>query len=447
MDQIISFFVRRQHISQGPSLAAWMVWCLLAGGGPPYLHAAPQMPPVAQAAPSTAPTPLAALIEEAEKNDSAILSAADAVRAAAQMPAQISTLPDAHVSVQMFSVGSPKPFAGFSNSDFAYIGFGVSQDLPYPGKRALRSAVAEREGDIRRQGAEMVRREEIEQLKEGYHRLAYLQQVMAIHHQHDALVLQIAGAAEIRYRAGQGNQQDMLRAQLEHSRVLRDISKNEQEAGEIQAELKRILNRAQDSPDIMAEPLAPAPLALQPDQLQARVRDANPDVRERAEMVRKAQAEVDLARREFRPDFGLSYMYQRTNPDDFRAYYVFTFDVNFPRRKPRQAALARAEIDVQRARREQDAQTQFSLAALRKEIVAVRASDEQARIYREGLIPQARAAYQAGMAAYESGRADFQSVLSSAMDVLNLELEYQQTLLTHQLGIVRIERLSGSVEP
>jgi outer membrane protein TolC len=397
--------------------------------------------------PQQAPTSLAALIAEAVQNNPAILAAEDAVHAAAQMPAQARALPDPHFIAQQFAVGSPRPFAGYTNSDFAYFGLGASQEFPYPGKRGLRSAVAEREADVRRQSAEIVRREEIEKLKEAYYRLAYLQQVLAIHHQHDALVQQIAAAAEIRYRAGQGNQQDILRAQLEHTRVLRDLSMTDQEGGEAQAELKRILNRPQGSPDVVTEPLALTELTLPQETLVARAREENPDVRERAELVRKSQAEVDLARREFRPDFGLSYMWQRTDPEYYRAYYMLTFDVNFPRRKPRQAALAAAEINTERARREQAAQAQAAQAEAIKQIVDVRGSDEQAHIYREGLIPQARAAFEAGMAAYESGREDFQTLLSSAMDVLNLDLEYQQTLLAHQLGIARIERLTGTVEP
>ena len=441
-------------------LGCWILFGFLAAPG--GVRAAPQeQPQTRPAAPAPpagpihppgepsgpAPTPLSVLIEEAEKNDPAILAAADAVRAAAEMPAQAAALPDPHFTVQQFSVGSPRPFAGYTNSDFAYIGFGASQELPYPGKRYLRGAVAARETDIRRQSAEMARRDELEKLTEAYYRLAYFQQVLSIHHRHDALVQQIAGAAEIRYRAGQGNQQDILRAQLEHSRVLRDLSMEEQRAGEAQAELKRILGRPQDSSDVVSEPLAITPLVLPAEQLLARAREENPDVRERAEMVRKGQAEVDLARREFRPDFGLSYMWQRTDPEHFRAYYMFTFDVNFPRKKPRQAALAEADINVERARREQEARTLASLAETKKQIVSVQASDEQARIYRDGLIPQARATYEAGMAAYEAGREDFLTLLSSAMDVLNLDLEYQRTLLDHQLALVRIERLTGVTLP
>jgi cobalt-zinc-cadmium efflux system outer membrane protein len=462
--KVISAAVLRRH---SRSLWYWILLGLLAA--PAGVRAAPQekpqSPPASPALPGTpatpsagvthppeepskpAPTPLSALIEEAEKNDPAVLAAGDAVREAAEMPVQAGALPDPHFTVQQFSVGSPRPFAGYTNSDFAYIGFGASQELPYPGKRRLRSAVAEREIDVRKQNAEVVRRDEIEKLKEAYYRLAYLQQALTIHHRHEALLEQIAEAAGIRYRAGQGNQQDLLKAQLERTRIFRDLSMVEKEAGEAQAELKRILHRAQESPDMVAEPLAAMALPVAPAELLARAREQNPDVRERAEIVRKNRAEVELTRREFRPDFGLSYMWQRTDPANFRAYYMLSFDVKIPRRKPRQAALAEAEINVERAQREQEVQAAASLAELKKQMVTVQASDEQARIYRDGLIPQARVTYEAGMAAYPSGRVDFQTLLSSVLDVLNLDLEYQHTLLDHQLALTRIERLTGAALP
>ena len=84
------------------------------------------------------PTPLSVLIEEAKKNDPAIHVAESAARAATFAAPQMSTLPDPQFTLQQFSVGSPRPFAGYTNSDFAYIGLGVSQQFPYPGKRKLR---------------------------------------------------------------------------------------------------------------------------------------------------------------------------------------------------------------------------------------------------------------------------------------------------------------------
>ncbi|HLI30819.1 MAG TPA: TolC family protein, partial [Terriglobia bacterium] len=123
-------------------------------------------------------TPLANLIEEVESNNPRIIAARRAWQAATQVPSQVSTLPDPQFTVQQFTVGSPRPFAGFSNSSFAYVGFGVSEDLPYPGKLRLRGEAAQRDAAARREQVETVRRSVIEQLKETYFRLAYIQQTL-----------------------------------------------------------------------------------------------------------------------------------------------------------------------------------------------------------------------------------------------------------------------------
>ncbi len=103
---------------------------------------APLSPPAAQT--GGAATSVAALTREAEQNNPEIAAAVHGWQAATHVPEQASAFPEMEVSVQQFAVGSPRPFAGFSNSDFAYIGFGASQDLPWPGKRELRGKVADR---------------------------------------------------------------------------------------------------------------------------------------------------------------------------------------------------------------------------------------------------------------------------------------------------------------
>jgi cobalt-zinc-cadmium efflux system outer membrane protein len=91
------------------------------------------------------PTPLSQLLAEVGANNPQISAADHGVRAARQMAPQVTTLPDPKFTYQQLSVGSPKPFAGYTNSDFAYIGIGASQELPYPGKLQLRGEVAERD--------------------------------------------------------------------------------------------------------------------------------------------------------------------------------------------------------------------------------------------------------------------------------------------------------------
>jgi outer membrane protein, heavy metal efflux system len=392
------------------------------------------------------PTPLSVLIEEARKNDPAIHVAESAARAATFASSQASSLPDPQFTLQQLSVGSPRPFAGYTNSDFAYIGLGVSQQFPYPGKLKLRGAVADRDADATKARVEVVLQDEIETLKTTYLHLAYLQQTLGILQQNAALLQQIEEQAEAHYSAGQGNQRDLLKAQLERTKIVREISMHHQLAGEDQAVLKRILRRRQDSPDIIPEPLSATFLRYTANELLDLVGRQNPNVQEDAAMIQRHQTAVQLAQKEFRPDFQLSYLYENTDRK-YRDYYMLSFTVNFPRRKPRQAALAEAQVNVERAQQEQDSQLQAVLAEVQKQYVNVKASEEQLLIYRDGLIPQAQATIQAGLTAYESNRADFESLFSSYMDVLSLDLQYQQTLLDHDTALAHIERLTGVTLP
>lgn len=124
--------------------------------------------PGQSAQPDKAATPLSQLVKEAEQNNPQILAARRGWQAATQVPSQVSTLPDPHVVVQQMSVGSPVPFAGYETSNFGYIGFGVSQDLPYPGKLRLRGERARRQAASTRDRFESVRRSIVEQVKSTY---------------------------------------------------------------------------------------------------------------------------------------------------------------------------------------------------------------------------------------------------------------------------------------
>src|ERR1700732_3590461 len=228
-----------------------------------------------------ASTSLRELIEEAEQKNPQIAASFHAWQASRNVPKQASALPETQLSVQQFSVGSPRPFAGYSNSDFAYIGFGASQDIPYPGKRHLRARVAEHQADSMEGQNDSARRTVVGNLKMVYFRLAYIQQTIGVLQRSDKLLNQVQEAAEARYRVGQGHQQDVLKAQLQHTKILREIAHHHQEEGLLEAQIKQLLGRPQDSPDVVAETLTARSLSLSAPELLQRAREQNPDIRSR----------------------------------------------------------------------------------------------------------------------------------------------------------------------
>jgi cobalt-zinc-cadmium efflux system outer membrane protein len=394
----------------------------------------------------TPATPLESLAEEAVKANPEISAAEHGWRAAAEVPKQARALPETQLSVQELSVGSPRPLAGFNHSDFAYVGVGASQDLPYPGKRALRAAVAAHQAESLHEDAGAVRRRVVEALKLTYYRLAYIQQTLGILESDDRLLGQVEQVAESRYGVGQGTQQDVLRAQLQHTKLLQEIAMHHQEQRQLQARLKQTLNRPQTSPDIVATLLVATVLDRSETDLLQQAAEQNPDLRARRESLRGKQTRVELAHREFRPDFNVQGMVQHTG-SQFRDYYMATFGIRLPDRGRRGAELAEAQEERARAEQELQADEGRVGSEIAQQLALLRGSEERLKIYHEGLIPQAEAAFQAGLAAYESNRQDFATLLANFLDVLNLNLERNRELADHESTLARLERLTGVTLP
>jgi cobalt-zinc-cadmium efflux system outer membrane protein len=388
-----------------------------------------------------APTSLPSLIAEARQNNAAIKAAESAVQTSEYMPKQASALPDTEVMAQSFTVGSPRPFAGYSNSDFTYIGFGASQELPYPGKRALRGNVAQHEIAISRAEKGAVTWDVLTRLKLAYYQLAASQQLVSVLEQNRQRAGEIEQAAEIRYRVGQATQQDVLRAQLERTKLLNEISMQRRESARAQVVLKALLNRLPESTDIVPEPLS-ARRIPETAALFARLRQNNPELQVSAEQVSQSQAAATLAKREQKPDFGVQYMWQHTG-DNFRDYYMGTFSIKLPNRSRVRAAEAESRAKVSQSEGEKESRLKQMESDLGEQIAVVQASEEQLTVYEQGLIPQSESALSAGLAGYQAGKQDYQGLLGSYNDTLRLTMDRERTLAEHEAAIAQIERLIG----
>jgi len=243
-------------------------------------------------------TPLSTLVAEALSKNSQVASAEHAWRASTKVAAQVTTLPDPQFTVQEFSVGSPKPFAGFSNSDFAYVGIGVSQDLPFAGKLRLRGQAAERDADEQKAQIELIKSSLADQVKTAYLRMAYLHQTVDLLNRNSALLEMLIQTELGRYKVGQGSQADVLRGQLERTRLLRETTMHEQEMQQIEVTLKLLSHRPQDSASIVPEAMVPTPTTRSKSELIELVRSQNPMLQDDKAKVEQQNAKLNIAKRD-----------------------------------------------------------------------------------------------------------------------------------------------------
>jgi outer membrane protein TolC len=396
-------------------------------------------------APTLPATTLSSLLREAEGHNPDIAAALRGWQAAAQVPSQLTVLPDPQVSVQHFSVGSPRPFAGYSNSNFGYLGFGVSQDIPYPGKRRLRAESAQRDAAMSRASYETTRRSIFLQVKECYFQIAYLQKTLGVIQRNQTVLAQIVQITEARYRLGQGTQQDVLKAQLQATKLLSDLAHHHELLNRQQALMDKLLNRPGDGERIEADDLTETPLTVPADDLLAQARTQNPDISGAQEAINKQSLQVELARKDRYPDFNVQYAWQHT-ASPFRDYYMLTFSARLPiyRRKKLDPEIAQATEGLNQSRRQYESSVQQAYFDVRDQYIAATTSSELLKIYREGTIPQALATFRAGLTAYQAGTQDFASVLASFLDSLHFDEEYWKTLADHETAVARLEQITGA---
>jgi len=292
---------------------------------------------------------------------------------------------------------------------------------------------------------ESVRRSVLAGIKSAYFQLSYLSKTLEILESDGELLQQVENAADARYRSGMGNQHDLLQAQLERTKLLREINTHHLEVARMQAQIKHLLNRSQSSPDIEPAELPETSLAYTFDELLSKTKDENSEISGARKMVEKQSLQVDLARKDFYPDFSLQYMWQRTDPVQFRAYYMLSFTARVPiyRNRKQRPELAQAEADLNRSRSEVEVQTQQAAFELQTAYETAQKTAELLKIYREGLLPQARAEFEAGVAAYQNNRQDFQGLLTSFLDLLQLDEEYWQSAAERETALARLQELTG----
>ena len=170
---------------------------------------------VAGPVPVTDPT-LAGLIEEALSKNPDVLAARQAAAAASQRPAQARSLPNPMLSVGYTNDGwSPS----LGSQEMTTLAFMASQELPYSGKRGLRGDIASREAGQVEQQAARVGRGITAAVKRAYYGLLLSRHLLALIHDQEEIWKQVEGVALARYAVGQGAQQDVLRVQVEVTRI------------------------------------------------------------------------------------------------------------------------------------------------------------------------------------------------------------------------------------
>ncbi len=379
----------------------------------------------------------------------AVLRAHPDVRAAqerylalSERPAQEGSLPDPMISTGYTSAGNPLPGAGLGSDPNANFSVMVSQEIPYPGKRQARAEVARREADAEKQQVEAARLSLSARAKQAYYRLAASYQLDDVLSRNEALLTDLLKVSESRYSVGQAAQQDVIRTQKELSLLALQRRRIALERRTREGELNTLMARAPEAPVGRPEDLAPQALTQTLPQLIDAAQAHSPMLRRDQLMIATADAGIDVAKREFKPDFAVSggYGFAGSMPD----MYEFRFDVVVPLRKAkRQAMLAEQQHTAEAARQTLEGAKLSLQSRLQEDFQMATTAGELATLYRETVLPQARLALESSISSYQTGTVDFLSVLTNFGSVLEYEMSYVEQLADLYAAASRLEEMAA----
>jgi cobalt-zinc-cadmium efflux system outer membrane protein len=386
---------------------------------------------------------LADVLSEAIAKNPAITAAQKRYDAASERPAQERSLPDPMVSAGFNASGKPLPGAGLGTEPIANIGFTVSQELPYPGKRSLRASIASREADAEFQHIEAARLNVAARVKQAYYRLAYTYAAAAVLTRNRDLLGALLKVSENRYTVGQAAQQDVIKAQTQLSTLGLQLERVRQERAMREAELNALLAQSPGAALGRPDDLELKPFDASLDTLMATAAERAPMLRREQAMVDRAQLAVDAARKEYKPDFALTagYYYMGAMP----SMYEFRFDVKIPLQRARRAAAVAEQLDIVDQAQSTYEGTRLDLQNRIEEAYQTASTSVRlARVYRDTVLPQARLALESSLASYQTGRVDFLSLLSNFATVLEHEMSYVDELASFHAAVSRLEEMTGA---
>jgi outer membrane protein TolC len=352
---------------------------------------------------------------------------------------QAGALPDPMAMYGVINEGSPVPFQSFGKADFSEVYVGLSQDIPFPGKRGLREQVAREEVSVEELALQATRRRVASQVAEAFYELYAVQAATEVLEQNRSLLEELTKVASTRFSVGEGAQYDVLNAQVELSQVLERASMLAQRRLTQGAFLSALVYAPQAVIPEARSALTPTPLPAL-DELLGRALAASPTVLQKDAAVRQAKRRLALARREKLPDLGFSFVYHNRDGHFFRPYYSYGGTVTLPIFSGRKQgkAVEEAAAEMGAAEREADAARNQVRYEVTESYRMAETADRLSQLYREGILKQSRLALDSAIAQYRVGRVDFLTLVTSWRRVLDSEINYQEQLAAHEKAVARI---------
>lgn len=369
---------------------------------------------------------------------------ADVQAARQRVAAMANRVPQAaSLEDPMLEANYPSKGAQFA---FGFQQYRVSQKVPWPGKLRTRAAAAEDETNMARADLGAAELQVIADVKQAYYQMYIVQKSIDVTLRQRQLLADISNNATARYEAGLVSQQDVLRSQVEISKVENELISLRQQLQSSQARLARLLHVSPETRMRAVDELPEQQLPQDVERLYETAIRLRPELQSQLAAIRRDRRMVELARLNYRPDIIAGTMYmQMPNPPDA---LISGVSMNVPIYRKRLAAAVReAEATVAADRRKYDSLRDRTQEEAKDLFVRIEADRQMLRLFRSSIIPQADQTLQVSIQGYEAGKVDYLQMLDNWQQLLTYRISAYRLEGQLRQDLAELERIVGGSLP
>jgi outer membrane protein TolC len=381
------------------------------------------------------------LVRQVLARSPSIRAARHAWRAALAIYPQVTSLED-----PMLGAGvAPRSF----DSDMVDDGyrFDLAQALPFPGKLRLKGEAALGEADAAAHDYTAVRLRLAAMASLLFDDYALAARSLDINGQHVALLEEFQRIAAARYAAGEASQQDPIQAEVERMHALHREIVLATSLRVVAEQINALLHRAPTAPlpPPSREAAIPPDPGEPPGALIASALAQSPEILAAGARVAAEQARVDLARREYFPDFTVTGAYDRIwQEEDLQPFVGLQMNVPLQIGR-RRAAVEEAEARLAQAQSERLAAEDGVRAAVQPGADRLEEARHLAHLVHDRLLPAARDQVEAARSGFETGRDSFLVLIDAQRNLLDAELDHADALAEIGRRRAELDRAVGRV--
>jgi outer membrane protein TolC len=344
-------------------------------------------------------------------------------------------------------MGMIAPQSAASNTTETAYAFQLNQKLPWFGKRSLRGQQAAASADAAFQDAEDARLQIRLAADMAFYEYFLSGKLLELNQQNSGLMREYKENAQARYRSNLVTQQDVLQGDLELAELARrrlELTRMQQVAV---ARINTLLRRWPDAPLPPPAELDPAQPPADSDLLWQTALQQRPDLAALAWRVQEAEASLELAYTNRRPDFDTFARYDTfwqpaSTQGPLRAQVGVAMNLPVYRQKL-QAAICEAQFRLNQRRAEFDQKAleiQYEVIAAAKQVEESRQTVE---IYENQLIPTATQNVAAVRTNYLVAKASFLDLAQAQRQLVMMSERRLEAAITYHRRLAELDRAVG----